>query len=232
MAARILPTGNAQRIAWALNFEEKFPELGADLGFLPAEITAMVNASAAMRLSILNAQLAAVFAKASTGYKNDMLGGVGDNVATPSIPTFNAPDAIAAGVEPGVLEFLSKGLQRAKLHKNFNHGVAESLQILGDESDSAIPPDGKPKGEATAMVMSVVRLDWTKGKADGVYIDSQRGDETEWTRLDFDTRSPYEDARPPLVAGKPEERRYRLIYFIDGKIVGVWSDTINIITLP
>jgi hypothetical protein len=71
-----------------------------------------------------------------------------------------------------------------------------------------------------------------KGKFDGVYIDSQRADETVWTRLDFDMRSPYEDARAPLVAGKPEERRYRLIYFIDNQIVGVWSDVITVITLP
>jgi hypothetical protein len=31
---------------------------------------------------------------------------------------------------------------------------------------------------------------------------------------------------------KLEERRYRLIYFIDGQIVGVWSDVITVITLP
>ena len=36
----------------------------------------------------------------------------------------------------------------------------------------------------------------------------------------------------PLVAGKPEERRYRLRYFIDNQAVGAWSDVIIVITLP
>jgi len=34
------------------------------------------------------------------------------------------------------------------------------------------------------------------------------------------------------VFGKLEERRYRLIYFIDNQTIGVWSDVIVVITLP
>jgi len=30
--------------------------------------------------------------------------------------------------------------------------------------------------------------------------------------------------------GKPAELRYRLIYFIENQIVGVWSDVITVIT--
>lgn len=44
--------------------------------------------------------------------------------------------------------------------------------------------------------------------------------------------SKFNDTRPPLNAGKPEERRYRLRYFIDNKEVGNWSDVIVVITLP
>ncbi len=62
-------------------------------------------------------------------------------------------------------------------------------------------------------------------------IDSQHGDETAWARLDFDMRSPYENTRPPLATGKPEERRYRVIYFIDNQTVGIWSDMITVIKL-
>lgn len=186
-----------------------------------------------MRFAILNAQAGAAFSKACTGYKNAMLGGVGDGVATPEIPVFNAAATPSGGtVEAGILEFLSKALQRAKLSANFNEAIAEQLMIAAPAPDNAIPGDAKPKGAGTAMTGSVVRIDWMKGKFDGVYIDSQRADETSWTRLDFDMRSPYEDTRPPLAAGKPEERRYRLIYFIDNQIVGVWSDVITVITLP
>ncbi len=87
--------------------------------------------------------------------------------------------------------------------------------------DSTIPADSKPTASGTAMTGSVVRIDWTKGKFDGVFIDSERGDETAWIRLDFDMRSPDENSRPPLAAGKLEERHYCLIYFIDNQTVGV-----------
>lgn len=75
-------------------------------------------------------------------------------------------------------------------------------------------------------------LDWVKGKFDGVIIESQRADETAWTRLDRDFRSPFEDERPPLQTSKPEERRYRLRYFVDDESIGEWSDVLVVITNP
>lgn len=104
--------------------------------------------------------------------------------------------------------------------------------VATTKPDQPNPNNAKQTGSGTAMTGSIVRIDWKKGKFDGVFIDSERGDETAWTRLDFDMRSPYEDSRLPTAAGKPEERRYRLIYFIDNQTVGVWSDTITVITLP
>ena len=107
-----------------------------------------------------------------------------------------------------------------------------SCMIATVPTDSTIPPDAKTTVTPTSMTGSIVRLDWTKGKFDGVFIDSERNDETAWTRLDFDMRSPYEDIRAPLVAGKPEERRYRLRYFMDNTAVGQNSDVITAITQP
>jgi hypothetical protein len=82
------------------------------------------------------------------------------------------------------------------------------------------------------MPNSATRIDWMKGKFDGVDVESQRGDEIDWTKLGRDFRSPFEDERPPLAAGKPEERRYRLRYLINDKPVGEWSDVIVVITKP
>ena len=205
--------------------------LGPDLGFSAAEITALVNDSAMMRYAILNAQTAAAFSKTCTAFKNAVIGGVGENVSPPKPPVYN-PLALPSEVDAGVLERLSKAIQRAKLSPNFNQAIAEQLMIATTPPDSTIPADSKPPASGTAMTGSVVRVDWTKGRFDGVFVDSQRNEETAWTRLDFDMRSPYEDSRPPITAGKPEERRYRLIYFIDNQIVGIWSDTITVITLP
>lgn len=87
----ILPLGNNERIAWSINFEQHFPALATGLGFTPQEAEALTNDSAAMRHAILYAQVAAAFSKACTGFKNGMLGGVGENQATPGNPGFNPP---------------------------------------------------------------------------------------------------------------------------------------------
>ena len=232
MATVVLPKGNDERVTWSLNFEENFPTLGADLGFSGDEITGLVNDSAMLRYAILNGQTAAAFSKTCTGFKNAMLGGVGDNVESPKVPVYNEINAPKNLVAAGVLERLSKALQRAKLGSKFNQSVAEQLLIAAPISVAAVSNDAKPTASGTSMTGSIVRIDWTKRKFDGVFIDSQRGDETAWTRLDFDMRSPYEDTRPPTATGKPEERRYRLIYFTDNKEVGNWSDIITVITLP
>lgn len=231
MGGTIIPTGNNERVTWSLNFDDNFPTLAPDLGFGAAEITALVNDSAMMRFAILNAQTAAAFSKTCTAYKNEMLGGLGENFEQPRVPVFNGLSAPTA-VEAGILERLSKAVQRARLSPNFNESVAEQLMIGATETDQTDTATAKTAAGGTPITGSVVRLDWTKGIFDGVFIDSQRGDETAWARLGFDMRSPFEDDRAPLVAGKPEERRYRLIYFIDNQTVGVWSDITTVITLP
>lgn len=228
----ILPKENNERINWTLNFEQEFPALAAGLGFTNAEMTALLQDSAALRYSILVAQAGAILSKKCTAYKNDMVGGVGENQQTPEVPVFTPPDAPPATVDAGIIERLSKAMNRAKLSSGYTPTIGETLLIVTPQGDSFNPDDGKPTGEATAMTGSIVRIDWKKGKFDGIFIDSQRNDETEWTRLDFDMRSPYEDTRPPVNAGKPEERRYRLRYFIDNTAVGAWSDVIVVITLP
>jgi hypothetical protein len=58
-----------------------------------------------------------------------------------------------------------------------------------------------------------------------VDIESQRGAETTWTYLAFDSSSPYLDNRPPLAAGTPEQRRYGMRYRDHDVPVGLFSDT-------
>ncbi len=232
MGTTVIPAIENERIAWSINFEAKFSDFAAGLGFAPGEVTSLLAASATMRFGILVGQGGAAFSKTCTAYKNGMLGGVGENMQTPTVPVFTPVADPPAFVDAGVVERLSKAMNRAKLSAGYTKAIGEALMIENTATDSGIPTDAKPTGSTTAMTGSIVRIDWTKGKFDGVFIDSQRGDETVWTRIGFDMRSPYEDERPPLAAGKPEERRYRLRYFIDNKEVGNWSDVIVVITLP
>lgn len=114
--------------------------------------------------------------------------------------------------------------------KGYTETIGETLMIVTEQTGSPIGPEDKPTGKTISLTGSIVRIEWNKGKSDGIYIDSQRGDETERTQIGFDMRSPYDDERPPLVAGKPEEHRYRLRYFVDKTPVGSNSDVIVAVT--
>jgi hypothetical protein len=88
----------------------------------------------------------------------------------------------------------------------------------------------KPTFTATAQPGSQVRLDWIKGKLDGVRVESKRAPETEFTRLDDDRYSPYVDTRPTLKPGESEQRSYRLRYLKKDDPVGSYSDIVTVLT--
>ena len=119
----ILPTRDNDRITWSLNFEAEFPALAGTLGFTNAEMTALLLDSAAMRHAILYAQAGAVFSKATTAFKNGMLGGVGENQQTPSGPAFTAPPASPAPVDAGIIERLSNAMFAAKKNAGYTETI-------------------------------------------------------------------------------------------------------------
>jgi len=227
-----LPTGNNERVTWSINFEAEFPPLSSGLGFSTAETTELLNHVINLRFIILRAQRALAFSKACSQYKHGMLGGVEATQDAPVLPVFTDLSVPNPLVEAGIVPFINNALQRIKLSKGYSEAVGQTLMIAGTQEEPANLGTAKPTAQCTALADFTARIDWAKLKFDGVVIDSKRGDQTEWTRLDFDTRSPYEDTRPPLVAGQPEERRYRLRYFIDDQLVGEWSDDIVVITRP
>lgn len=71
-----------------------------------------------MRYAIMNAQTAA-FSKTCTASKDAMIGGVDDNMGTPKTPVYNLLPLPTEG-DAGVLERLSKVIQRAKLSALIN----------------------------------------------------------------------------------------------------------------
>ena len=114
--ATVIPIRDNERIAWSLNFEKEFPNYSATLGFTNAEETALLADAAAMRFVILNALAGAAFSKTCTAYKNNLLGGVGENAATPTIPVFTPTPNAPGFIDAGIIERLSNAMNRAKLN--------------------------------------------------------------------------------------------------------------------
>jgi hypothetical protein len=86
--------------------------------------------------------------------------------------------------------------------------------------------------KAKVLPHGVVEIGWSKGKADGVNIYSQRGDDADFVFLARDTASPYVDNRPLLASGKPEQRQYKAICVSDDQEVGQFSDEVVVTARP
>jgi hypothetical protein len=225
----MIPVTASARIAWLENMISQFPSKGESVGFSAAEIDDFILDCETVRFAILFARSARNFSKAANQFKKAVCGSKGK---TSGVPTFSSVEAPLFVNAAGALKRVQRSVRRMKIHSSYSQSVGEILRIHTAKQTPLALNEAKPKGAAESLVNSIVRIDWTKGKFTGVYVESMRGDETVWTRIGFDTRSPFIDARAPLEAGKPEERRYRLLYFLNDERVGVWSDTFSTITMP
>lgn len=168
--------------------------------------------------------------KARVAYARIMRRGVPEGGNQP--PLSSLPNEPAVIVPAGLESRINLNNRRIKAHPFCNEAIREQLQINASEPVKANAADAQPSFKAQPAVGSHVALDWTKGKFDGVVIESQREDETAWTFLDKDFKSPFTDTRPPLVAGRSERRRYRLIYLLNDVIVGIYSVIVEVNTIP
>lgn len=227
-----LPTFEADQITWMTNFAAKLTVHAATVSVTAAEL-ASVQADAAF-LAYLQRDLLPLYrAKAQevTAYKELIRNGpLGAPAGT--LPAVPAPPKVPAAVLPGVMARLGSLVQRIKNAPGYNQAIGADLGILPPGPRPLASDEIKPVFMATAMPGGQVRLDWIKGRLDGVRVESQRGAETDWTRLDDDRYSPYTDTRPPLQPGQAETRSYRLRYLKKDELVGSLSDVAIVRTLP
>ena len=96
-------------------------------------------------------------------------------------------------------------------------GYTEQIgEDLGIHQKEAASPTSRDDAQPTFFITVLrdrVRIDWVKGIFHGVVIYCMRGNETQFTKLDRDDRSPFEDLRRNLIAGVPENRTYEVVYY-------------------
>jgi len=121
-------------------------------------------------------------------------------------------------------------VQRIKAHPAYTEAMGADLGLIGPSPSP--PAQIKPTGSVTALPNFTAQITFVKAGHDGVDIETQRGAETAWTYLAFDSSSPYIDNRPPATAGQAEQRRYRMRYRDNDVQVGVFSDTLTVTVGP
>lgn len=226
-----IPRTDNELMVWLNNFSTAFASHATSLGFTEADVSS-VNADAAM-LNFLVGDLVPTYKsalQARTSYKNLIVSGP---VGSPGggLPPAPVTAAAPATVPPGILPRLRQLVQRIQVAPGYTEAIGDNLGILGPPSPAPIPSTlAKPAPRATALPGGEVGVSFTKGDFDGVLVEGRRAGETAWTTLGTDYFSPFADTRPPLEAGKPETREYRLRYLLRDEPVGEWSDIVAVVT--
>jgi hypothetical protein len=227
-----LPGPESEQIKWMNNFVAKLAVHATTVSVSASELAA-AQADVAF-LTYLQHDLLPLYrakAKEVTAYK-DLLkdGPLGSPGGT--LPAAPAPPTAPTAVLPGVMPRLTALVQRIKNAPGYNEAIAADLDILPPAPRTLVADQQKPTFTATVLPGSQVRLDWVKGKMDGVRVESKRASEQEWSHLGDDRYSPFVDTRAPAQPGPSEVRSYRLRYLLKDELVGVFSDTATILTTP
>lgn len=224
-----VPTADADLGAYMSHFSSKLPKYSATLAISADDLNTL-QADTAMilwTLQVLPSLRAA--AQQFTAFKDDLFDGEtgGAAKAAPAAPVFPAaPVPVANGAIPRTRSLI----QRIKKSPGYTEAIGKDLGIIAPETQA--DTQAKPKFAGVALTGSQVRLDWVKGRYDGVIVQCRRTGDADFITLGRDNYSPYVDGRPPVTAGASETRQYRMRYIHKDDEVGDWSDIVSVVTLP
>jgi hypothetical protein len=229
MAKNYLPQTDAERTTWFNNFAGKLPVHATVLGVSSADVKA-AQEDAAMLDHLIGKRLPALRTaqQQQTAYKNLIVDGPLGSPGSdpPALPVLPPPPNTVA---PGALPRLRALVQRIKNTASYTEAIGADLGIVGAEVPTGDTP--KPTFKAVAQPGHDVRLDWVKGRFDGVMIQGRKPGDAAWTDLGVDNFSPFVDTRKPADPTKPEAREYRLRYLSRDEPTGDWSDVVAVSTL-
>lgn len=228
--ASVLPRNNNERLSWIINFKTKFPAVAAANNFTPEQIAEVLEACDTITFAVTLAIQAKIFSKACTTYRNAIL--KSERAKQQPVPKLTLPGQPPTLAPSNAIGYLQKMIQLLKVQPTYSPSVGVGLQIVTSAAQRISEENAKPSGKIKSLTNSVLRIDWVKRGFDGVIIESRRGDELEYTELSRDFQSPFIDTRPPLVAGQPEIRYYRLIYIFNDKPYGKYSNIFEMVTMP
>jgi hypothetical protein len=216
-----LPHSDQDRVVWLNNFANKFGVVAVSLG-LGADV-ASVNNDAAMFAYIVNrTELITAHKEQLVNFKNLLRGGP----ISPTVLTVLAMPVVAApptAVAAGIFLRLSQLVQRIKNSAGYTEALGKELGIVGAEIASFDADVMKPAIKLVIKGGRAVEVQWTKGKSDALYIETDKGNG--WQFIGIDTIPHFTDSTP--ITG-PATWKYRAIYLVNDERVGNWSDIMSI----
>ncbi len=225
-----LPSEEGLRAAWLNTFAERLAAYATTLGVSSADVNYLVAIAAAYSYAVYSLTSALRnLSRAVTLFKDNFEGDrTPDPLAFPVLTLPQPPIApVGVNLQTGVFIWINDLVNKIRKSPNYTEAIGIDLGIVA----SPKPPIAL-KGRITkleAFPGSEVDISFVRHGAKMAIIESKRGN-GDWEVLDKIAASSYEDNRPPLVAGQPEVRIYR-IRLSDGKnAFGDYSDEMSIST--
>lgn len=225
-----LPDGENDRLQWFDRFSNALGGAAATVSVAAPEVVAtradyVWYAFTVQQVEVFKAEL-----RERVSYK-DLLrdGPIGEpTLPAPSIGSTSFP--VPPPVAPGILPRLRSLVNRIRNSPNYTDSIGQDLGIVPPATPVAAVI--KPLAEAFALPNSEVKLTVVKKGFKAVLVETQRAAETTWESLGVKLRAQCIDARPPLVPGLPEVRRYRFRYMDGDTPVGDYSSVETVTTIP
>jgi hypothetical protein len=214
-----------------ITFKENVPGELAALGLLVTDADIVQQALDATRFRAVvdfnsTMQSAAMSWTAEKNFERDGGSLAAASQTVPVLPT-NFPAAVPAGILPRFRTLA----QRIKGMHTYTPAIGQALGIEGPAAvaPAAIAGTAQPVARGRALVSGGAEIGSTKGDAEAVDVYGQRDGDAAPVHLARVMHLPYIDARPLLVAGKPETRAYYTVFVRNDQQYGQPSAIIKVV---
>lgn len=221
------PSSFAARIPWHANLNVNAQATGTTYNLSAGDKTDIGNDATNVSLVVNFKEAVEAYAQAVTEWAEIILEGtVGAPMPlAPTAPTF---PSFGIGSKPAI-----EG--RTRIYAGIVRADADYTAQVG-ENYGIVAPVGPPAGDvairsAQALSASQVSVTVLKAGFATVALDSRRGGGA-WEQLLIMTSATHTDARPPVVAGQPEQREYRCQAYENNQRTGPVSPVVSVVTVP
>jgi len=219
------PKRESELVQWHASFSAALSSYSGTLGLAAPVVTQVGVDSANVSLVLTAAETAENYRSEVIAFKNQMLRGL-INTPTPGAPTLPAALTLALGSLGNIEARTRQLVAQIKSNAAFTQQMGEDMGIF-----PVTQPLGSPSCTAEALTGHQVRIRIKKGGYANVVLWRQRGGGA-WEQLAIVDVATYVDQSPPLVAGQPEERSYRVQGYANAAPEGAYSDTVTVVTIP
>ena len=117
-------------------------------------------------------------------------------------------------------------LNALKTNTAMTPAIETDMKIVG--TTPVFDPNTFKPDLSAEIVGGEIKIRFKKGRCEGVNIYTRLKGQTTWTKLSFDSHSPYVDNRPLANTGTPEVREYMAYGVLNDQQIGLQSDIVSV----